>query len=134
MSVVLDTNILISALISPFGAQARVLNLVLAGEIGAVVDDRILAEYREVLARPKFEFDAGSVDDVLTYIEKHGVNVSAEPLAVDLPDRDDAAFLEVANAVHAVLITGNLRHYPADQRCGVVVRSPAEVLAAWPSS
>jgi putative PIN family toxin of toxin-antitoxin system len=133
MIVVLDTNILISAMIMDFGVPARVLDLVLAGETGIAVDNRILAEYREVLARPKFKFDSGTVEEVLTYIETNGMNVIALPLAVNLPDLDDAAFLEVAHAAHAVLITGNLRHYPSDQRFGVTVLSPAEFLASWQS-
>jgi putative PIN family toxin of toxin-antitoxin system len=52
--LVLDTNVLVSALLSPFGAPGRIWDLVLAREVRLVYDDRILVEYRRVLSREKF--------------------------------------------------------------------------------
>jgi uncharacterized protein len=54
--IVLDTNVLIAALLSPHGAPAQLLDLSLVGEIVLLVDDRILAEYLEVARHPKFVF------------------------------------------------------------------------------
>jgi predicted nucleic acid-binding protein len=56
MRIVLDTNILVSALLSPFRPPARALDLVLSDEIRLACDDRLMAEYRQVLARPRFGF------------------------------------------------------------------------------
>lgn len=131
MIVVLDTNVLVSALLSPFQAPARVVDLVLSGEVDVVVDDRILAEYREVLARPKFGFEERAVSDLLDYFEQAGIAVQAMPLAVSLPDPDDRMFVEVAASAVATLVTGNLRHYPSDACHGVVVLSPGVFLEHW---
>ena len=129
MNVVLDTNVLVSALLSPFHTPARVLDLILAGEVEIAFDDRIMAEYREVLARPKFAFDLRAVEDILDFIEHSGIAVTSLPLpAAKLPDIDDLPFLEVAAAAQATLVTGNVRHFPPDQRAGVAVLSPAEFL------
>lgn len=131
MLVVLDTNILVSALLSPFGPPARVLDLVLSGDIRAAYDDRLLAEYREVLARPKFSFAPEEVAAVLAYLESDGEQVTAPPLACELPDSDDLPFLEVAAQAGAVLITGNTAHYPEAVRGEIQVVAPGEFIRAW---
>ena len=56
MLAVIDTNILVSALWSRNGAPARILSLIISGELIPCYDYRILCEYREVLTRPKFKF------------------------------------------------------------------------------
>jgi putative PIN family toxin of toxin-antitoxin system len=128
MLVVLDTNVLVSALLSPFGPPARVLDLALSGEIRLAYDDRVMAEYREVLARPKFGFSPEDVADVLAFLEADGEPVTALPLSCELPDADDLPFLEVAAHAEATLVTGNTAHYPASFRGAVVVLTPAEFL------
>jgi len=57
--VVIDTNILVAALIQPAGFCGRLLDLVVDGAVAACVDDRILAEYEDVLPRRKFHLPAG---------------------------------------------------------------------------
>ncbi len=128
---VLDTNILVSALLSAFGPPARVLDLALAGEIRPVYDDRILAEYVEVLARPGFGFAEEDVANVLAFLQTEGEGVTALPLSIALPEPDNAPFLEVAAQAHAVLITGNARHYPEAIRGPIRVVSLAEFLRLW---
>jgi putative PIN family toxin of toxin-antitoxin system len=128
MLVVLDTNVLVSALLSPFGPPARVPDLALGGEIRLAYDDRVMAEYREVLARPKFGFSPEDVADVLAFLEGDGEPVTALPLSCELPDADDLPFLEVAAHAEATLVTGNTAHYPASFRGAVVVLTPAEFL------
>lgn len=134
MRVVLDTNVLVSALLRPEGQPGRILDLVLAGDLEPVFDDRIVAEYQEVLRRPRFGFTPQDVDALLDYLETTGLNISAHPLAVALPDPDDVPFLEVAAAGEAAaLVTGNLRHYPQEAivSSGVRVLSPADFLTWW---
>lgn len=131
MLVVLDTNVLVSALLSPHGSPASVLNLALGGEIRLAFDDRILAEYREVLLRPKFGFAPGDVGDLLAALEADGEHVIPRSLNVRLPDKDDLPFLEVAAFVNAPLVTGNTAHFPASARGGVDVYSPAAFVKMW---
>ena len=128
--VVLDTNILVSALLRSFGPSGRLLDLVLAGALQAAFDDRLMAEWREVLHRPRFGFPPLEVDALLLTIEQTGLHVTAT-ITAELPDPDDAAFLEVAATCGATLITGNVRHYPADQRLGVTVLQPRAYLDGW---
>ncbi len=110
--IVLDTNVLVSGMLSPFRSPARVLDLLLAGELLLLVDDRIVTEYREVVARPKLALDPTDADRVLGTLEALAEYVVGRPLAVRLPDADDLPFPEVAAAGLAdALVTGNTRHF-----------------------
>ncbi len=129
--IVVDTNTLVSALINSFGAPGRVLDLVLAGEVGVAHDDRLFAEWRDVLHREKFGVAERDVDTVLNFIESEGTGVKPSPLGAKLPDPDDVPFLEVAHAAEAILVTGNLKHYPEEERRGVEVVGSAEFLERW---
>jgi putative PIN family toxin of toxin-antitoxin system len=129
MIIVLDTNILVSALLSPLGKPAQILDMVLAGDATLAVDDRLLAEYQEVLARPRFAFDVEDVNTLLEYIRAEAIHVQSESLHLPLPDLDDLMFLEVAKTIRAILITGNLRHFPGEHRAEVPVLSPTEFLS-----
>jgi putative PIN family toxin of toxin-antitoxin system len=130
MRIALDTNVLVAALLSPFGTPAQVLALLLAGRAQLCYDARIMNEYREVLRRPKFAFDVEAVGDLLDYLEDTGTLAAGTPWPAVLPDADDAMFLEVAKAAAAAcLVTGNLRHFPARARRGVTVVTPARFIA-----
>ncbi len=133
MKIVLDTNVLVSGLLQPLGNPAQVLSLALAGAVQVCHDERILAEYAEVLARPRFKFDPKRVREVLTQLEVDGLAVEAAGQQnLHLPDVDDEAFLAVALAGAAdFLVTGNLADYPPDQRRGCAVVSPAKFMEHW---
>lgn len=132
MRVVLDTNVLISALITPFGNAARILDLVLLGEIQAIYDDRILAEYREVLLRPKFAFENNDVDELLTFIGSEGFKVIAVPINQEFIDKDDISFLEAAmTGLADALITGNKKHFKGKVTRQIKIMSPDEFLKFW---
>lgn len=128
MKVVLDTNVLVSGMLSAEGPCGQILDLVADGELWPCVDGRILGEYGSVLRRPKLKIpqeDAGQILELLRFVAE---SVTALPLGASLPDPGDLAFLEVAASAGAVLITGNKRHYPASARKGVVVVAPREFL------
>ncbi|MFH1666150.1 MAG: putative toxin-antitoxin system toxin component, PIN family [Elusimicrobiota bacterium] len=132
MKVVLDTNILVSGLLSPFGAPAEIVRMAASGTLELCYDARILSEYRSVLLRPKFFFDQVHVGDILDQIKTCGHIVAAKPLPKKLPDLDDESFLEVALSGKArCLVTGNLKHYPVEKRQGMLVLSPTEFLEAY---
>ena len=129
MRVVVDTNVLVSGLLSPFGPPAQIVRMITSGTLAPCYDGRLLSEYREVVLRPRFPFPEESVDALLHQIVQGGDSVVAEPLPKPLPDRDDEPFLEVAWSGGAeVLITGNLKHYPVRWRLGITVLSPGEFL------
>jgi uncharacterized protein len=129
VNIVLDTNVLVSGLLTPFGPSGKIVTMISAGHLVLYVDARILSEYREVLRRPKFDFDGEHITTLLDFIDRYALTVSSSPLKNHLPDPDDEPFLEVALASRAsCLITGNAVHYPSEYREGVVILSPAEFL------
>ncbi|MBI3608465.1 MAG: putative toxin-antitoxin system toxin component, PIN family [Nitrospirae bacterium] len=132
MILVLDTNVVVSAFLSPHGPPARLVDAAIAGHLALALDARLLAEYRDVLTRPEFGFPAEDVALVLSAIAQQAVAVTASPLAGRLPDRDDEPFLEVALAARAdALVTGNIRHFPVRARAGQRVLSPRDCYEYW---
>ncbi len=129
MKIVLDTNVLVSAFVSPFGPCSAILGLFAAGDLTLCIDPRLLAEYGEVLRRPKFRLDLFRVEETLIAIAQEGHMVAARPLATRLPDPGDQAFLEVAVAGRAeCLVTYNGAHFPRRLCQDVRVVSPTEFL------
>jgi len=125
MRVVLDTNVLVSGLLSPFGTCGEIVRMLTSGAFVLCVDSRILLEYDEVLRRPKFRVDPSSVDILMEYIGSVAQIYATVSLDRPLPDQDDRPFLEVALASGAsFLVSGNLKHFPTRQRAGVAVLSP----------
>jgi putative PIN family toxin of toxin-antitoxin system len=127
VKVVLDTNILVSAFLKPASAPDLVLQRAIRGELTAVVDQRILAEYVHVLGRPKFGFDQKDVLRILLRLLTTGQRVQAVArTTVTLADPDDLPFLEVAIASGAAIVTGNTRHFAGNLPARVV--SPRQLL------
>lgn len=131
MKIALDTNVLVSGFLNPYGPPGSIVGFVASGDLTLCYDARILAEYRQVLLRPKFELDEQAVDDFLAQVEAEGEPASIAPLPHRLPDHSDEPFLEVALGGRAeCLITGNRKHFP-DRLClGMKIISPAEFLNA----
>ena len=136
MKIVLDTNVVVSGLLQSLGNPAQILTLALAGAVQVCHDERILAEYAEVLARPRFKFDPKRVREVLAKLETDGLTIDASDQPdLNLPDSDDEPFLAVALAASAdFLVTGNLADYPPNKRRGCTVISPAEFMERWRES
>lgn len=132
VQAVLDTNVLVSGLLSPYGPPGALVDAMLGRRFRIALDDRLLLEYREVLARPKFGFNPMHLESfflVLSFQE----HVSASPWShLASPDPDDTMFLEVAAAANVPLVTGNLKHFPGNCRGGLSVLSPAEFLKLLP--
>ena len=129
MKIVLDTNVLVSGLLTPFGTSGEIVRMVSAGSLVLLYDSRILLEYEEVLNRAKFQFDKIKICSLIDYIRKNGRAVPTSPLKGRLPDADDAPFLEVAIGGDVeYLVTGNKSHYPRQLRQGIHIFSPTEFI------
>ena len=115
MNIVLDTNVLVSALWSANSRPGAVVNAVIARKFTACYDYRILDEYQKVLHRPKFGFQDWEINYLLDPVIKNGISVIPEPLP-DIPftDESDRKFFEVARYCEAYVVTGNIKHYPED--------------------
>jgi uncharacterized protein len=129
MDLVIDTNVLVAGLLSPFGACGEIVRMISSGELTLSFDARILLEYNEVLRRPRFMFEEEKGASLLDYIMYRGQTLASSPLNHSLPDPDDEPFLEVALASQAAcLVTGNQKHFPAKLRQGTKVLSPKEFI------
>jgi putative PIN family toxin of toxin-antitoxin system len=129
MNIVLDTNALVSGLLTPFGPSGEIVRMVSAGILILHYDSRILLEYQEVIYRPKFQFNKEYSDTLLTHVKQNGQLIPASPLKLRLPDPDDEPFLEIAIAGKAAcLITGNQPHFPRQSRQGMKILSPSEFI------
>jgi putative PIN family toxin of toxin-antitoxin system len=129
VKIVLDTNVLVAGLLSPFGPCGGILRMVASGNLALCVDARVLSEYREVLEMPKFGFDHDRIAAIIDYIEHHSRAVASVPLSHSLPDPDDEPFFEIAVSGGAdYLVTGNAVHFPSKYCQGVEVVSPSAFL------
>jgi putative PIN family toxin of toxin-antitoxin system len=126
---VVDTNVVVSGLLSPHGPSARVLDAVLDGRVKLVYDARILAEYRDVLHRPRLKLEPEKISAFLAGLEGQ-MMVTPGPLAVVGPDTDDTVFVEAAIATtDKTIVTGNLADYPPEILHGARVLTPAQAAA-----
>ena len=115
MKVVLDTNIVVSALLSPQGLSAKLLNLVFDKKLTIVYDNNIFAEYLEVLNRDKFMLDKELVNLVIDFISKEGEYIIAEFQNIQFIDEDDKVFYEVYKGGDVdYFITENKKHFPKE--------------------
>ena len=89
MQVVIDTNIIVSALLNSKGACYIFLDRVFAGVYDVVASSDIIAEYDDVLRREQFGFDEEDIKDIPLYI--------------------------TAKATKSRLVTGNIKHYPIEE-------------------
>ena len=126
---VVDTNVLISALLSKNedSATVKVMGAVFDGRIIPLYHRDILAEYAEVLHRKKFHFDEKLIWTVLEAVRQFGVEVFPQPTGEILADMDDLIFYEVAmekREAGAYLVTGNQKHYPVRS----FILTPAEMM------
>lgn len=126
---VIDTNVIVSALItkSPNSPVLQVIQRIFLGRVCTLVNDEILAEYKEILTRPKFGLEKETIDTVISELQNHSLNVDAPPSGVVLPDPKDVVFYNVVLTKRddgAYLVTGNIKHFPA---CRFVV-TPREFL------
>jgi putative PIN family toxin of toxin-antitoxin system len=112
IKVVLDTNILVSALLKSKSLPAEVWRLCQEHYLCPYYSEDVFEEYQEVLIRPKFNFSLPVVSAIFSFIQKDGFLVSAENSNIFFQDESDRKFYDIAKANDAILITGNLKHYP----------------------
>lgn len=113
IKIVIDTNILVSALLKTSGAEAAVFDCAAEGKVRWCVSPEILTEYADVLYRPKFtRIPREYISELLTLAAHANLVTPKVALSVS-PHEPDNRFLECAEASGAsYLITGNLRHFP----------------------
>ena len=110
-----DTNVLVSAVLSPDGAAREVLRRCLTGHARPLLSNALFLEYEDVLAREEL-FAASSISSkdrlalleaVLSICEWVSISFLWRP---NLPDESDNHLIELAVAGNAEsIITGNTK-------------------------
>ena len=113
---VIDTNVVVSAMLNPDSVPGTVLKCAFSGIIVPFINQEILDEYIEVISREQFGFDQKDIDFFLTNINERAIFVDRTPTSEIFVDKKDVVFYEIAltgrNKTNAYLITGNTKHFP----------------------
>ena len=114
---VIDTNVLVSALLSKHAdaATVQIIDRLFVGEIVPLINEKIMTEYEEVLQRSKFRFPKEIIWKLLEVIRQYGVDIDPIITGEIIPDPKDIVFYEVAMTKQdegAYLVTGNTKHFP----------------------
>lgn len=115
MSLVIDTNIIVSALLSSESRAFRLLSDVLDGKYIVLISEEIFEEYEAVLYRDKFGFDNDIITFLLNWFKENAVWIQVLESDVPMKDEKDRVFYDLAKSCKAKLVTGNIKHYPVDE-------------------
>jgi len=125
INIVIDTNILVSAALSPEGNPAKIIALLAENiQIQIFCASDILAEYDRVLSYEKLKISSAKKDRLINLIQKIGIFIKPPASITPMPDESDRIFYDTAKASGAVLITGNIKHYPVEP----FIMSPTDFL------
>ena len=127
--VVVDTNVLVSALLSKHddASTVQVLKALYEDRFTPLYNNEILSEYNNVLHRAKFHFPEATIQATINYFIKYGICVNRLTTDEILPDPKDLVFYEVCLAKReedSMLVTGNMKHFPTKP----FIVSPNELL------
>ena len=114
---VIDTNVLVSAVLKQDSVPGMIVELAFGGPIIPVLDETIENEYRKGLTRPKFHLTEDIVETIIATFRRRGLYINADTMDIELPDPKDRVFYEIVmeerKEKNAYLVTGNIRHFPS---------------------
>ena len=130
MKVVVDTNVLVSALIFPGGSPEAFYRLALEGRIELVTSPPLLAELGRILTQ-KFGWEPERAEEAVEQVIRLAeIVVPREALSEIDADPADNRVLEAAAEVGANAIVSGDRHLLAlGSWHGIAIRSPAASMA-----
>ena len=113
-NIVLDTNVIISAVLSPAGNPAAVVSLIsTTDKLQVFYSGAILDEYKRVLAYERLNIPKEKQNAVIGTLRRFGIPIEPTVSTTPMTDETDRVFYDTAKTSGAILITGNIRHYPA---------------------
>lgn len=117
-NVIIDTNVIVSAILSKdtTSPTVKVLELLFNNRLNLFYSKEILKEYIDVLSREKFKFEKELIDYVIQAIVEKGNLINPDRIEIDLIDIKDKPFYELVmdkKINTGKLITGNLKHFPS---------------------
>lgn len=114
--IILDTNVIVSALISKSYPSKILENILFKDGLRLCLSEEIFSEYAEVLSRSKFSKYPGFKENallILNYINEVAEFHKPKLTKLRTTDPDDLKFIELALSCKAhFLITGNIKHFP----------------------
>ena len=121
-NAVLDTNVIVSAVLNPSGIPAAVVDAASQHKYRPMLCTATMREYKEVLNRPKFPITELEINLILAKLRRNGRYATPEPQPERFIDTSDKVFWDLAVTTDASVVTGNIKHFPDDQR----VRTPCQ--------
>lgn len=117
MKIVLDTNVLLSALLTPNRKASIILDKILDGDLEIYYNEKIINEYKEVLSRKKFGIAKAKVKELISFIRLKGIFVfEYNESKKGFVDEMDKIFYDIALSKDSVVVTGNLKHFPKHKK------------------
>ncbi|MFZ4857123.1 MAG: putative toxin-antitoxin system toxin component, PIN family [Desulfuromonadaceae bacterium] len=130
-SIVIDTNVLVSALKSSRGASFRLLSMVDQGHFVLHVSTALVTEYEAVLKRGITSLSAEDIDNVVDFICSMAVRNKIFYLwRPVLKDPGDDFVLELAVKANAAVVTWNVADFKRAAQFGVAALNPRDFLAS----
>ena len=131
---VIDTNVLVSAMLKWSSFPGNVLEFAFNGVITPLLNNAIISEYREVLLREKFHLSEEIVNDVIETLTEMGEFIDPDSVDIAFSDSEDVIFYEIVmekrkETDNAYLVTGNTKHFPV-QRFVVTPREMIDIILA----
>jgi putative PIN family toxin of toxin-antitoxin system len=130
-NIVIDTNVLVAAFISPNGNSEKVLSRILSSKnVCIYYSDDIIKEYKRVLDLEvfrKYNFDENAKKRIIANIVKKGEKITPRVSMVRIPHEDDRIFYDTALASNAILLTNNRKHFPKKPK--VIIMTPIEYIS-----
>ncbi|MCL1987432.1 MAG: putative toxin-antitoxin system toxin component, PIN family [Firmicutes bacterium] len=113
IKIVIDTNVIISSALSPTGNPAKVVQLIdKKDKVQFFYTEKIFAEYTRVLSYGHLKIYPEEKEYILNRVLNFGILTNPPISTIAMPDETDRIFYDAAKAAKAILITGNLKHYP----------------------
>ena len=113
MNIVVDTNVFISALLTPDNKSFFILEKIIDGTFTLYYNEDIIYEYKEVLSRKKFNIDKLQIVYLISFIRLKGIYVfKYNKSTIEFADENDRVFYDIAMQTDSILITGNAKHFP----------------------
>ena len=127
MNVVVDTNVFVSAHIAPLGNPAKIMELFFSQQIQIFYCKNIIVEYIDVLARPALKINPVKMKKFIEILQCTGILIEPSVSTMMLPDESDRVFYDTAKESGAILITGNIKHYPENN----FIMTPSQFLEKY---
>ena len=113
---VIDTNVIVSAMLKADSVPGLIVKYVDSGVIIPLVNEEILSEYYQVINGNKFGFSEFEINKLFNGIKEKAITLTRQQTLEEFIHKDDIVFFEIVMSARqrmdAYLITGNIRHYP----------------------